>query len=806
MIAGTAEAASTVTVYQDDTSIGTATASGAGVWNFDYTGTTLAAGSYAFKARTTDLAGNISGDSAVFTVVVDTSAPTAPAVTAITTDTGSSGSDGVTSDTTLVIAGTAEAASTVTVYQDGTSIGTATASGAGVWSFDYTGTTLAAGNYTFKARATDLAGNISGDSPVFTVVVDTSAPAAPAVTAITTDTGSIGSDGVTSDATLILSGTAEAGSTVTVYQDGTSIGTAMASGAGGWSFDYTGTTLAAGSYAFKARATDPAGNTSGDSPVFIVVVDTSAPAAPAVTAITTDTGSSGSDGVTSDTTLVIAGTAEAASTVTVYKDGTSIGTAMASGAGAWSFDYTGTTLAAGSYAFKARATDLAGNISGDSPVFTVVVDTSAPAAPAVTAITTDTGSSSSDGVTSDSTLVISGTAEAASTVTVYKDGASIGTTTASGAGVWSFDYTGTTLAAGSYAFKARATDLAGNTSGDSPVFTVVVDTSAPAVPAVTAITTDTGASGSDGVTSDATLILSGTAEAGSTVTVYKDGASVGTTTASGAGVWSFDYTGTTLAAGSYAFKARATDLAGNTSGDSPVFTVVVDTSAPAAPALTAITTDTGASGSDRVTSDANLILSGTVEAGSTVTVYKDGTSIGTTTASGAGVWSFDYTGTTLAAGSYAFKARATDLAGNTSGDSADFTVVVDTSTMTPVITGITADTGAGGSDGVTSDTTLILSGTAEAGSTVTVYKDGTSIGTAAASGAGTWSFDYTGTTLSAGSYAFKARATDLAGNTSGDSADFAVVVDTSAPQRRPSRRSRRTPAAVGATGSPATPP
>ena len=167
-------------------------------------------------------------------------------------------------------------------------------------------------------------------------------------------------------------------------------------------------------------------------------------------------------------------------------------------------------------------------------------------------------------------------------MTVYKDGASIGTTTASGAGVWSFDYTATTLAAGSYAFKARATDLAGNISGDSPVFTVVVDTSAPGGPALMAITTDTGSSGIDGVTSDPTLILSGTAEAGSTVTVYKDGASIGTTTASGAGVWSFDYTGTTLSAGSYAFKAQATDLAGNISGDSAVFTVVVDLTSPTA--------------------------------------------------------------------------------------------------------------------------------------------------------------------------------------------------------------------------------
>src|SRR5204862_418908 len=150
----------------------------------------------------------------------------------------------------------------------------------------------------------------------------------------------------------------------------------------------------------------------------------------------------------------------------------------------------------------------------------------------------------------------------------------------------------------------------------------------------------TGASPSDGVTSDATLILSGTAEAGSTLTVYKDGTSIGTATASGGGAWSFDYTATTLSAGSYAFKAQATDLAGNTSGDSAVFTVVVDTAAPSAPAVTGITTDTGSSPSDGVTSDATLILSGTAEAGSSITVFKDGTSIGTATASGGGAWSF----------------------------------------------------------------------------------------------------------------------------------------------------------------------
>src|SRR5207248_1575745 len=198
-----------------------------------------------------------------------------------------------------------------------------------------------------------------------------------------------------------------------------------------------------------------------------------------------------------------------------------------------------------------------------------VVDTAAPAVPAVTAISLDTGASSTDGVTSDNTLVVSGTAEANSTVTVYRDGVLIGTTTATAGGSWSFDYTGTILADGPYAFTATATDAAGNTSGTSPAFNAVVDTIAPAVPAVTAISVDTGASSSDGVTADNTLIVSGTAVPNSTVTVYRGGVLIGTTTATAGGTWSFDSTGTVLADGPYAFTATATDLAGNTSAASP---------------------------------------------------------------------------------------------------------------------------------------------------------------------------------------------------------------------------------------------
>src|SRR5262249_59244166 len=93
------------------------------------------------------------------------------------------------------------------------------------------------GTYTFTATAADTAGNISDPSDGFVVTVDTVAPDAPVVTGIQDDTGDSDTDGVTSDNTLLISGTAEPNSIVEVFQDGTSIGTTTADDQGASPFD-----------------------------------------------------------------------------------------------------------------------------------------------------------------------------------------------------------------------------------------------------------------------------------------------------------------------------------------------------------------------------------------------------------------------------------------------------------------------------------------------------------------------------------------------------------------------------------------
>jgi len=112
----------------------------------------------------------------------------------------------------------------------------------------------------------------------------------------------------------------------------------------------------------------------------------------------------------------------------------------------------------------------------------------------------------------------------------------------------------------------------GNTASTSTDNSVLFDDTSPAAPVVTA-----PANGS--YTNNASPVVSGTAEANSTVTVYIDGSSIGTTGADASGSWSFSSV-PALSEGPHTVKARATDAASNISPDSNTNTFTVDLTAP----------------------------------------------------------------------------------------------------------------------------------------------------------------------------------------------------------------------------------
>jgi hypothetical protein len=96
---------------------------------------------------------------------------------------------------------------------------------------------------------------------------------------------------------------------------------------------------------------------------------------------------------------------------------------------------------------------------------------------------------------------------------------------------------------------------------------------------------------------------------------------------------------------------------GSSGGSTDAFLAKVGAT-PNPPHFTAISPDTGTSSTDQITTARNLTLSGTAAPGATVTVSRAGVGVlGSVTANATtGVWSYDYSGTTLPEGTQAFTA------------------------------------------------------------------------------------------------------------------------------------------------------
>ena len=539
-------------------------------------------GQHSMTVRANDAAGNLSPNSAPLVIRVDTAAPARPVISGINPDTGNSSTDGITSATSFAINGTAEANSSITVFDGAVQAGTAVTNAAGTWTLNIVGPLAPGSTHPYTATATDLAGNTSTLSLVFQVVISNSAPNKPAITGISTDSGRSATDGITNDQTLAVTGTSDANVTITVFDGAASLGTTTSNNSGAWAFVDTRTLADGSKHNYTATASDAAGNASAPSAVFVAQIDITPPTAPVIWAIVTDV-KSPADMVdcddmdmddTGDPTPNLSGVAEANSLVKIFDGATVLGTVLTDVTGNWSFADTRTVVNNPQY--TATATDVAGNTSAVSAVFSPVIDRTAPNAPSITGISPDTGSSSSDGITSATKLVVSGTAEANALVAVYEDATVLGAVTADGAGNWSFNDP-RTLADGTHNYSALASDQSGNTSFRSTIFVVTVDTKPPAAPSRPDLTdaSDSGASHTDNLTNVTTPAFVGTAEANSTVRLVEGGKILGTAAASSAGNWTI--TSSTLADGVHNIAAQAVDAAGNAGPVSQALAVTIDT-------------------------------------------------------------------------------------------------------------------------------------------------------------------------------------------------------------------------------------
>ncbi|MBJ7539824.1 Ig-like domain-containing protein [Marinomonas transparens] len=583
---------------------------------------------------------------------------------------------------------------------------------------------------------------------------------------------------------LVISGSSEAGSTVKIYNGLTELGDATVEPNGAWS--YTATIINGIDYHFNAKATDVAGNESAATSNFSVTADTIAPDV-SIDTVTDDmgsvTGTLASGDITDDTNLVLSGTVEAGSKVKIYNGSTELGDANVASNGTWS--YTAVITHDMRYQFNAKATDAAGNESVATENFGVTVDAVAPDV-AIAAVTDDVGSIqgalTSGSSTDDTNLLLSGTAEAGSTVKIYNGITVMGDATVESNGNWT--YSATLVNGNDYQLNAKATDAVGNESAATSNFSVTADTTilAPEFTVMDDVGSVTGLLSSEVSTDDTSLLLSGKTEAGATVKIYEAGNAVGDATVDSSGNWT--YNATLVNGNDYQFSAKATDAVGNESDATLDFNVTADTTAPDV-SIDTVTDDmgsvTGTLTSGDITDDTNLVLSGTVEAGSRVKVYNGETEVGNATVDSNGNWT--YSATLVNGNNYQFNAKATDAAGNESAATSNFSVTADMSAPDVAMTSVTDDVGsiqgALTSGSSTDDTTLLLSGTAEAGSTVKIYNGITVMGDATVESNGNWT--YSATLVNGNDYQLNAKATDAVGNESAATSYFSVTADTVAP-------------------------
>ena len=783
-LTGTGEPGTTVIVSVDGTPSGVpVTILPDGSWSWT-AGTTLSDGPHTFTVSSVDPAGNTSGSSAPLSVTVDTVAPADPGNMLLV-------------DEGTPLTGTGEAGSIITVKDSGGNvIGTGVVAGDGNFSIALSPAQL--DPTTLTVTAADAAGNASADVPFIVSDSPLELPQVPVITAILDDaaplTGDV-KDKTTNDTTPTLTGTAEAGSVITLYQDGsaTPLTTVTADGSGNWS--YTPAALGEGLHTFEVTATLN-GATSGRSPAASVTVDLTAPDTPTIGAVIDDvgpgTGPLTSGQTTNDNQPTLTGTAAVGDTISIYNNGVLLDSVVVGNTGTWS--YTTPVLPEGNNVLTIRETDPAGNQSGPSADFAIVVD-SVSTTPVITNVTDNVGNTATTVVsgteTNDATPTLTGTADANSVVTIFDGANQIAVVTADGTGAWTFTPE-TALGEGPHSFTVRATDPQGNTSEVSAPWSVLVDLTTPTVPTLDTVNDDvpggiTGNLTSGQVTNDTTPTIGGTGEAGSTIHIMNNGTQIGTTTVDGSGNWSFIPT-TPLIDGSYSLRVFATDAAGNASANSSVFVFTVDTAAPGLPVVVSVIDDvapvTGTLTSGSSTNDPRPTFNGTGDVGSTVHVIVDGNEIGTAVVNAQGNWTYT-PGSDLIDGPHVITFNTTDAAGNASSTTAPFNLTVDTDVPSaPVITAAADNVGSIqaplSSGQSTDDTTPTLNGTATANATVTVYENGQPVGTVQADGTGAWSFTPS-TPLASGSHTWTATVTDVAGNVSPASPGFTLVVDTAAP-------------------------
>jgi len=393
------------------------------------------------------------------------------------------------------------------------------------------------------------------------VTYDTQAPAvsAPALSN-SSNSGSL-ADTITKVTMPIITGAAESGATVRLYNaavGGTLLGSTTSTGT--WSIT---TSALSGNVSIYAEAQDAVGNVSARTGPLALTIDTTPPALTVNTVPTSPTNLPATDW---------SGTVESGATITAEITGSVTTTANAQVVDTnWTLNLP---LADGTYSVRFHADDVAGNRTTTTTPTTLLVDTFGPivvlngptAAVRTTASLTAAYSDAGSGVNSISltsgqvTVIASGTAAVGSLGVSGSDAVArtIALNAITGDGTISVTVQANT-----------ALDGASNSSSVSNTLVITVDNTAPVV----AITTGTT------ITADVTPTITGTSDDNGATIELRNGTTVLGTGPVVAGHWTITPTAA-LTAGAYNLTARGTDVAGNAGTDSAAVSVTINLGGP----------------------------------------------------------------------------------------------------------------------------------------------------------------------------------------------------------------------------------
>ncbi|MGM8429059.1 Ig-like domain-containing protein [Enterobacter cloacae] len=795
----------TVELIVDDEVVGTAIVGDDGKWEVTPENP-LKDGEHEAVVVISDPAGNASEPSDPIGFIVDTQPPAKPTIDTVFDNagqqTGNIANGGITDDSTPDFTGTAEKGSLVFIIVNGKTVDSVTADAStGIWTWTPT-LGLANGHYDVTVVAQDKAGLRSEPSDAFSFdLLAGGIPTAPAITDVIDDVdahvGTVQNGGITNDARPTITGTAQDGTTVYLY-DGTNpnpIGSAVVTG-GRWTIEFDND-LPQGEHRFRAVAEDVTGNRSPETGEWVIIVDSVDPLAPTDIELWDDFGTPGliaNDDTTDDNTPTYRGKGEANGTAIIdLGNGTTVRVPV-DDKGNWSYT-PAPALTDGDYTWKVSIEDKAGNVGPASDPIHFIVDTSRNGV-SISHVVDDqgdfVGNLGNGSHTDDTTPTVVGRATAGALVKVYVDGKYIDSVRADAVtGAWQYTISPALTADATYKITASEDAGAGESAQTAP-FELTLDTRVP-TGSLDRVADDVGTIQGDlanpAVTDDTTPTLYGKGVAGDVVFIYDGTSPIGSVAVGMDGTWNYTLpqqnNGTELS-----LTAVFQSPTGVKSAPTAAWNLTIDTERPDAPVITGAYDNVeggvynGLVGNGGVTNDKTPELRGTAEANSVVYIVIDnyGTVAGSVKADATGNWSF--TVPTNYNMTYSFHAYSLDQAGNRSLDSAKFALTVDTVNNAPVINGSWDDVQGGvynglvGNGGVTNDRTLDLRGTAEADSVVYIINpaSGGVYGSVTAGANGQWSFPIT--TNYNKTYDFQAYSVDKAGNRSVNSTNFAITVDT----------------------------